>query len=208
MHTIQRINFKTDNCYLIINNGKAVLFDTCSAEAYDTVLAECSKYDMQLIVLSHVHFDHAENAVKLAEHFKIPVAFHAADEELFESFDKQPLKSWGLVGLVVLGVSRKVLRQTPVQKPENYMLIKEGDSLSEFGIDAKIIEVPGHTKGSVAVDVAGESLIVGDALDNWIFPATGHLYSNKEDLKKSAEKIKALGARTIYYGHGKPTHSK
>ena len=50
----------------------------------------------------------------------------------------------------------------------------------------------------------GTDLIVGDALDNWMTPATGHLYTNLEDLKNSAEKIKALGQRTIYFGHGKP----
>ena len=47
------------------------------------------------------------------------------------------------------------------------------DGLSQ--VNAKIIEFPGHTKGSIGVDVEGTDLIVGDALDNWITPATGHL---------------------------------
>ena len=51
----------------------------------------------------------------------------------------------------------------------------------------------------------GKSLFVGDALDNWIKPATGHLYSDMEELKKSDGKISALGERPLYYGHGKPT---
>ena len=115
------------------------------------------------------------------------------------------MMSYGLVGKVVLGTSLKVLRETEVVKPAKTFYIKEGDSLSEYGIDAKIIELPGHTKGSVGVDVGGTDLIVGDALDNWITPATGHLYYDKEALEKSAAKIRALGPRTIYYGHGKPT---
>ena len=57
------------------------------------------------------------------------------------------------------------------------------------------------------MDVEGKSLIVGDELDNWIFPATGHLYYDLEAIKKSADKIRALGHRTIYYGHGKPTQN-
>ena len=88
------------------------------------------------------------------------------------------------------------------------MYISEGDDLSSYGIDARIISLPGHTKGSIGVDVEGESLLVGDALDNWISPATGHLYSNIEYLKNSAEKIRSLGERTLYYGHGKPTPNK
>ena len=205
---IQWIKCKTDNCYIVSNGNDAILVDTASGEGYEKVLAECSRYNMRLIVLTHVHFDHAENAAKLARHFNIPVAFHQADEELFESFDRQPLKSYGLVGKVVLDMSLKVLRETTVQKPSEFFHIKEGDSLSPYGIDAKIIELPGHTNGSIGVDVEGTDLIVGDALDNWITPATGHLYYDKEALYRSAEKIRALGSRTIYYGHGKPRKVK
>lgn len=208
MNEVHWIKGKTDNCYLVTNGTKAVLVDTASGECYDTVFAECSQYDLQLIVLTHVHFDHAENAAKLAKHFNVPVAFHEDDSELFESFDKQPMKSYGLVGKVVLGMSLKVLRNTVVEKPENTFFIKEGDSLSQYGIDAKIIELPGHTNGSVGVDIEGGRLIVGDALDNWISPATGHLYTDLAALKSSAAKIMSLGPRTLYYGHGKPTDKK
>ena len=205
---IRWIKGKTDNCYIVSQGKNAILVDTASGESYEEVLKECSQYDMRLIVLTHVHFDHAENAARLSEHFGIPVAFHASDEELFESFDKQPMKSYGIVGKVVLSASLKVLRNTVVQRPANVIHIKEGDDLSEYGINARIIELPGHTAGSIGVDVEGTDLIVGDALDNWITPATGHLYSNLNDLKASAEKIRSLGPRKIYYGHGKPTESR
>ena len=56
--------------------------------------------------------------------------------------------------------------------------------------------------------MAGKDLIVGDALDNWISPATGHLYSDLDAIRKTADKILALGDRTLYYGHGKPTKNK
>ena len=163
---------------------------------------------MKLIVLTHVHFDHAENAAKLSKHFKIPVACHEADVELFESFDKQPMESYGIVGKVVLDTSLKVLRNTKVEKPENLIFIKDGDDLSAYGCDAKIIGMPGHTKGSIGVDVEGTHLLVGDELDNWISPATGHLYNDLDAIKNSADKIVKLGERTLYYGHGKPTKNK
>ena len=208
MNKIHRIKHKTDNCYLVTNGKQAILVDTCSSGGYDAVLTECSKYEMKLIVLTHVHFDHAENAARLAGHFHIPVAMHEADLELFESFDKQPLLSYGPVGRVVLGMSKKVLRKTQVEKPENLIFVKEGDDLSEYGFDAKIVELPGHTKGSIGVDVAGEQLLVGDALDNWLRPATGHLYTDVEALKASAKKIREMGERKLYYGHGKSTENK
>ena len=206
MSTITRITCKTDTCYLISEGRNAILVDTGSGQCLDMVISECDKYDLKLIVLTHVHFDHAENAAVLSKRYGVPVAFHQADEELFESFDKQPLKCYGLTGCVVLGASKKVLRETKVERPSNIIYIKEGDSLNQYGINAKIIELPGHTNGSIGVDVEEKHLLVGDAMDNWVLPGMGHLYYNPDDIKKSYAKIKALGHRTLYFGHGKPVN--
>ena len=205
MTEIRQIKGGTDNCYLITDGSKAILVDTASRQCLDQVIAECDKYEMKLIVLTHVHFDHAENAAELSRRYGIPVAIHRKDEELFDSFDKQPLKCSGLVGRVVLGLSLKVLRNTPVERPENLIYVGEGDDLGAYGFDAKVVELPGHTLGSIGVDVEGRHLIVGDALDNWILPGTGHLFYDREAVRKSAGKIRSMGERTIYYGHGKPT---
>ena len=205
MTEIKRIQGGTDNCYLVTDGSRAILVDTASKQNLDQVTAECDKYEMKLIVLTHVHFDHAENAAELSRRYGVPVAVHRKDEELFENFDKQPLKPSGLVGRVVLGLSLKVLENTRVERPEHLIHVRDGDDLGSYGIDAKVIELPGHTLGSIGVDVEGKHLIVGDALDNWIRPGIGHLYYDRDALRKSAEKIRAMGDRTIYYGHGKPT---
>ena len=205
MIEIKRIKGGTDNCYLVTDGGQAILVDTASGQNLDQVMAECDRYTLKLIVLTHVHFDHAENAAALSARYGVPVAIHRKDEELFDSFDKQPLKSSGLVGCVVLGMSLKVLRNTTVARPDNLIYVEEGDDLNAYGFNAKVIELPGHTLGSIGLDVEGRHLLVGDALDNWIRPGTGHLFYDKEATRKSAEKIRALGDRTIYYGHGKPT---
>ena len=205
MIEIKRIKGGTDNCYLVTDGGQAILVDTASGQNLDQVMAECDKYTLKLIVLTHVHFDHAENAAALSARYGVPVAIHRKDEELFDSFDKQPLKSSGLVGCVVLGMSLKVLRNTTVARPDNLIYVEEGDDLNAYGFNAKVIELPGHTLGSIGLDVEGRHLLVGDALDNWIRPGTGHLFYDKEATRKSAEKIRVLGDRTIYYGHGKPT---
>ena len=193
---------------MVADGSKAILVDTAGKQYLDRVAAECDKYEMKLIVLTHVHFDHAENAAELSRRYGIPVAIHRKDEELFESFDKQPMKSSGLVGRVVLGASLKVLRNTRIEKPDHLIFVRDGDDLSPYGIQAKVIELPGHTLGSIGVDVEGKYLIVGDALDNWIRPGIGHLFHDRDAVRKSAERIWTMGDRTIYYGHGKPTKNR
>lgn len=205
-YKITRIKGGTDNCYIVSHGKDAVLFDTSSGASCTQVIEECSKYDLKLVVLSHTHFDHAENAAAVSERFNVPVAYHKADDELFDDYDAQTLKSYGLVGFVILKVSLTQLRKTKVTRPSNHFYIKEGDTLADYGFpDVKVVELPGHTKGSIGLLVSGSSLLAGDALDNWITPATGHLYYDKAALEKTAERIKSFGVKTIYYGHGNPT---
>lgn len=205
-YEITRIKGGTDNCYIVSRGKDAILFDTSSGAARDKVIEECGKYDLKLVVLSHTHFDHAENAAVISERFKVPVAYHEADDELFDDYNAQPLKSYGLVGFVVLKLSLSQLEKTNVTRPSNRFFVKEGDSFEDYGFpDVKVVELPGHTKGSIGLLVSGNSLLAGDALDNWITPATGHLYYDKDALEKTSGRIKSLGASAIYYGHGNPT---
>ena len=205
-YEITRVKGGTGNCYLISNGGKAVLFDTTGGKSLSEVMEACSGYEMKALVLSHPHFDHAENAAVISERLNIPVAYHSADDELFDDYNAQPLKSYGLVGFVVLKMSVKVLRETKVDRPKNRYFIKEGDTLADYGFpEIRVVELPGHTKGSIGLLIQDHSILVGDALDNWIMPGTGHLYYDLDVQKKTAEKIRSFGHRMIYYGHGKPT---
>ncbi|MBO4324403.1 MAG: MBL fold metallo-hydrolase [Lachnospiraceae bacterium] len=205
-YDVIRIKGGTDNCYIITDGKNAILADTSSGGSFKMVMDTVSKYDLKLIVLTHPHFDHAENADAIARQFNIPVAYNKADDEIFDSYDAQPLKSYGAVGFVVLTLSLKVLRTTKVTKPENLFFISEGDTFAEYGFpDVKVIELPGHTKGSIGLLAGSDKIIVGDALDNWISPGMGHLYYDKEVQQKTYEKIRSFSGRTAYYGHGKPT---
>ncbi len=71
MNKITQIKGGTDNCYIVSNGDDAILFDTASGNNLQRVKEECSKYNMKLIVLSHPHFDHAENAEELSKYFNI-----------------------------------------------------------------------------------------------------------------------------------------
>ena len=76
MTNVIRIKGGTDNCYLVTDGENAILVDTATKEHLDRVIAECDKYRMKLIVLTHVHFDHAENAAELSKRYDIPVEIH------------------------------------------------------------------------------------------------------------------------------------
>ncbi|MDE7231319.1 MAG: MBL fold metallo-hydrolase [Oscillospiraceae bacterium] len=208
MTEIHRIKCGNGNCYIIENGSSGVLIDTGKKEYAAKVLEACRGYNVKLIVLTHAHFDHAENAAEISERLGIPIAMSEKDVDLISSNNAQQLYSDTFLGKIVLSVSLKDFskRAMPPFKPT--VFLHEGDSLSEYGIDARIIELPGHTDGSIGIDVETKHLIIGDALMNMFYPTVSMLYHNKKEMLESAKKISALGSRTVFFGHGKPIVNK
>ena len=47
--------------------------------------------------------------------------------------------------------------------PDFYL--DEGDDLSDYGFDARVLHIPGHSKGSIGILAAGGDLFCGDLLE-------------------------------------------
>ena len=204
MPKLDRIQCGNGNCYLVSENENAILIDTCKSDSFEKIFNFCKPYNVRLIVLTHGHFDHAQNAAPLSEALGAPVAMHKADIGLLNDNASQPLDSKGLLGKIVLNASLRSFRNEKIPPFTPEVLLDEGDSLEEYGISAKILHLPGHTDGSIAVDVGSKHLFVGDALMNMFYPTTSMIFRNKAEMLKSAERISSLGSRMIYFGHGKP----
>lgn len=210
MEHVQRIVCGNGNCYLISNNKNAVLVDTGREKYRQTVLDACKPYQVRLLVLTHGHLDHMENAAFLSQALHIPIAMHRADLELLEDNLKQSLSAHSILGKIVLAASIKtfqIVEHIPEIVPN--VFLKDGDSLDSYGVpDIKIVGLPGHTDGSIGLDVEGRDLIVGDALMNMFYPTISMLYHDREVMLQSVEKIEKIGPRTIHFGHGKPVENR
>mgnify|MGYP002509634229 FL=1 len=208
MVKIQRIKCGNGNCYIIEENGNAVLVDTARPKYRDKVLLACRKTNIRLIVLTHTHMDHCQNAAFISSELNVPIAICRTDEELIKDNMIQTLYAKTLAGKLVLFFSEKSFYRDkiPVFTPKIYL--QDGDTLENFGISAKIIGLPGHTNGSIGIDFGKEGICVGDALMNMFYPTVSMLYHNYEQMLESARKISELGERIIYFGHGKPKKNR
>lgn len=202
--TIRRIPCGSVNAYLAIWGEDAILIDTGRKKYRDKVLAACRPYRVRLLVLTHGHIDHTENAASLAEALNIPVAMHREDLPLLEDNLSQPLTAETLPGKVVLAASLGMMKKHAIPPFRPEVLLREGDSLEEYGVPARVLEVPGHTRGSIAIEVGERELIVGDALMNMFYPTASMLYHDKEAMERSAARLLEREGRTIWFGHGKP----
>lgn len=208
MHEIKRIKCGNGNCYIVTSGESAVLVDTCRKQFRERILRECGMLNIRLIVLTHGHLDHVQNAAWLSHRLNAPVAMSRADTALLSDNLAQMLHARTLPGKIVLAASVNALRYTKIQEFSPQVWLDEGDSLERYGIPAKVIGLPGHTDGSIALDVEQSDLIVGDALMNMFYPTVSMLYHDEAQMLRSAERITALGERTIFFGHGKPVANR
>lgn len=208
MEKIERIKCGNGNCYIVSDGENAILVDTSLTKYKDKILAACKPYKIRLLVLTHGHIDHIQNAAFLAEKLGVPIAMQKADTGLIKDNFSQPMSAESFLGKIVLSVSEKGTFKELVDEFVPTVFLDEGDRLDDYGISAEIISVPGHTNGSIAVDVGGKYLIVGDALMNMFYPTVSMLYHDKETMLKSAERISGMEGRTIYFGHGKPVPNR
>lgn len=204
MDKIHRIKCGNVNCHIVENGTSGILVDTGKKEYIDKVRAACGPYDIRLIILTHGHFDHAENAARLSEALDAPIGMAAGDRDLIASNGAQELFAETFLGKIVLAASLRDFSARPMPAFLPDVLLHEGDLLSDYGIDARILSLPGHTAGSIGIDVGGEHLLVGDALMNMFYPTVSMLFHDREAMLESAGKIGALGGRVIHFGHGRP----
>lgn len=208
MSEIHRIKCGNGNCYIIENGTNGILVDTGKREYVNQVIDQCKAYRVKLIILTHAHFDHAENAAQISDKLGIPIAMNEQDSDLIRSNLNQPMYATTILGKFVLSASMKdfSMRTMPPFMPS--VLLHDGDTLLDYGFNAQIIALPGHTIGSIGIDVDKKHLIVGDALMNMFYPTVSMLFNNKEKVLESAGKISNIGDRTIFFGHGKPVPNK
>ena len=79
-----------------------------------------------------------------------------------------------------------------------------GDRLDPYGLDATVLHVPGHTIGSIAVLTADGVFFSGDFLEDRRRPSIATFVDDAEALRASYDRVKRLGIRLVYPGHGRP----
>jgi glyoxylase-like metal-dependent hydrolase (beta-lactamase superfamily II) len=170
--------------------GRTILFDT-GPYAYRPILQARLKRigvdpgDVDAVVLSHVHWDVAANA-DLFPHAHIFV--HASEIEYADTSASHDALTPAYVG--------RALRKLKLRP-----IISEMD----MAADVRLVELPGHTPGSIGL-LVHNTLLSGDA----IYSAREAVAGNPREAVHDAEQAraslaKAVGmAEIIYPGHDRP----
>lgn len=176
------------NCYLVADPAtkEACLIDP-GAEP-DRLREAIRKEGLALkfIINTHGHGDHiAANSV-----FGVPVYIHADDA----AFLTDPSKN----------LSRHFF--FTVTSPPASRLLRDGDTVPLGSLAFRVIHTPGHTPGSIALDLAG-ALFTGDTLFCGGVGRTDFPYGDEDALYRAiTTRLFAFpDATPIYPGHGAPS---
>ncbi len=82
MVDVHRIVSGNVNCYIVTNKDKAILIDTGRKKYREKILEKCKEYHVILIILTHGHMDHCQNAAYLANALNIPIAMSKKDMDI------------------------------------------------------------------------------------------------------------------------------
>ncbi len=195
------------NCYLVERNSNFVLIDTGSSnqrKEIDWRLREtgCKTGKLKLIIITHGDFDHTGNAAYLRQKYEAKIAMHSDDVEMAEKGDmfsnrKRPNILIQKIVPMLFGFGRNERF-----KPD--ILIENEYELSQHGINAKVISIPGHSKGSIGILMENGELFCGDLFENPDVPQLNSIMDDIAAAKESVEILKRYEIKTIYPGHGEP----
>jgi len=139
---------KTDVGFVLIDSGISGNRASLERELH---ASGCVPGDLQLIVITHGDPDHIGNASYLRAKYGAKIAMHKAEAAAVERGDMflsrgslPPLRRM-MKPLMNLFRLRKRDRFTPD------LYLEDGDRLTEYGLDATILHVSGHSAGSIAV---------------------------------------------------------
>ena len=198
------------NAYLLPASDGFVLIDTGTPEQRAKLIAAltaagCTPGRLRLIVLTHGDYDHAGNADFLRRRYGVPIAMHREDAGRVERADW----NWNLkpkpdrFGLLFRVVARFIKPgDFDVFTPDLYLA--DGRGLADFGLDATVLHLPGHTRGSIGILTADGDLFCGDLLDNMGRPSLEFFIDDLAAATVSLRRLRDLGPRRVYPGHGKP----
>jgi hydroxyacylglutathione hydrolase len=163
----------------------------------------CHPGDLRLILLTHGDFDHTGNAAYLRDSYGTRIGMHQDDAGMLEHGDmfwNRKIKSSLFKVLIPL-----LVRFGPQNQCAPDILFQDGASLAAYGLEATVLNTPGHSSGSLCFLTNNGDLFCGDLLTSARGkPMLNSMLYDKPAGQASLERLKTLPIKMVYPGHGAP----
>ena len=198
------------NCYIVETDAGFILIDTGASNRRSQLEKElegagCTPGNLKLVILTHGDFDHTGNAAYLSGKSGARIAMHRDDAGMLERGDIFWNRKSG--NFLIRALASVLFRFGKSQRCSPDVYLEEGDDLTEYGFDARVLHIPGHSKGSIAILTAEGALFCGDLLLYKDGPVLNSIIDDAGAAQASLKRLKGLNVSTVYAGHGEAFHS-
>lgn len=183
---ILNVGYKSTNCYLIGPRQPQLLLDagwpgTLGKLRHQCEICGATLEQIKYVLVTHYHLDHAGLAEELKAFgaqlvvFEVQLSFVNTVEQHIKPAD----------------------RYTPI-RPETNLELQLADSrawLETLGVRGQVVHTPGHSDDSVSLLLDSGQAFTGDLTPPIVM-------ADDAVVAASWARLRALGARTVYPGHG------
>jgi hydroxyacylglutathione hydrolase len=156
------------NVFLLSNDLKNILIDTSPANRWNKLeksLEENKVDNIDYLILTHSHFDHAGNTNRIKKKFGCPVILHRSEDHNLKTGEICiPKGANPFSRLIVNNLASRLSHRFKCELSHPDILVDSEFDLNPFGFNARILHTPGHSPGSVSIIADDEIAIVGDTM--------------------------------------------
>ena len=192
---------KLDEGFILIDTGLPSHWERLESEL---ITAGCLPGKLKLVLITHGDVDHTGNCAKLQEKYKTRIAIHHEDAAMAEQgvYMKRKIRTWR--GKLLSILKRLKRRRFTFERFKPDLFLTDGQKLNEYGFNASVVHIPGHTKGSTGIVTEQGNFFAGDTFTNVRKPGIAMYIENWGQLRNSLARLKTMKIKTIYPGHGAP----
>ena len=208
--SFHRIPVGICNCYLL-RGERTILIDAGaqgSVKAFSRGMSRLGvdPREISLILLTHGHWDHIGSLGPIQQLSGAKVAVHHADQAWVETGKPEFPAGVNGYGRAMSAMAKSLLNINLPPIKVDQVIDDNGLSLTEYGIPAKVVYTPGHSKGHVSILLDSGDGLVGDmAMNDWYLRLTPGLPILADDINlvvESWKKILPMGVKRVYPAHG------
>lgn len=208
--TFYRIPVGICNCFLL-RGEQTILIDGGAAGGFASFRRQLNALqidpqEIQLIVLTHGHWDHITCLADIQKLTGAKIAVHGQDQFMVETGEPPFPNGVTFYGKMLSGLSKLLVHPHLSPLKVDTVIPDAGMSLKLFGIPGEVVYTPGHSMGHVSVVMESGDAFVGDmAMNDWYLRHTPGLPILADDIGmvvESWKKILPLGIKRVYPAHG------